>query len=272
MNLLTTEKIVEVISVGTNANISIRTDKASPYSALKIWFTDLSERKGPTALMDVTGKRFRLKITMGKFSGSTIRSIKKADKTSVKIAQNLVNYAGQLSDIKMSEIITHGLEKFDSSFKIVAQCEIETSTQTFEQAVIQVTENVTVPLLAAMAELVGFKKIPLSELDGEKEGHLSEALVKRRERSIRNRIICFEIHGKTCFVCKENPLSKYNQLGDFLEIHHLEPLSLLSKPKKFDPREDLIPLCPNCHRAIHKRKPSPYSPIELQEIMGISRD
>lgn len=272
MSTPSTEKIVELISVGTNANISLRHDKVSPYKALRIWFSDLGEHKGPTVLMDIVGKKFRLKLSMGKFSGSAIRSIRKADKTSITIAQELIGYAKQFAEIKISESIAHGIKNIDSSFKVIAHKEFETSTQTIEEGVIWVTENVTVPLLAAMAELIGFKKIPQSSLDGEKEGHLSETLVKRRERSIRNKVICFAIHGKVCFVCKDDPSSKYNRLGDILEVHHLEPLSLLSKPKKFAPREDLVPLCANCHRAIHKRVPLPYSPIELQEIMGINRD
>ena len=41
--------------------------------------------------------------------------------------------------------------------------------------------------------------------------------------------------------------------GDgYIEIHHCKPLSAGGL---FDPQTDLVPVCSNCHRMIHRRRP-----------------
>jgi len=55
--------------------------------------------------------------------------------------------------------------------------------------------------------------------------------------------------------------------GDFAKIvhvHHLQPISLLGKTRRVDPIEDMRPVCPNCHAALHHRRDQPYTPAELK--------
>ena len=47
----------------------------------------------------------------------------------------------------------------------------------------------------------------------------------------------------------------------------IEPLADLDQPRAYDPSTDLIPLCPNCHRAIHRQTPT-LSPDELRELLN----
>ncbi|MCJ1655327.1 HNH endonuclease [Staphylococcus sp. NRL 16/872] len=54
---------------------------------------------------------------------------------------------------------------------------------------------------------------------------------------------------------------------DFVEIHHLKPLFINGEEHLVNPYTDLVPLCSNCHRMIHRRKYEPYSIEELKSII-----
>ncbi|WP_225919261.1 HNH endonuclease [Actomonas aquatica] len=126
-----------------------------------------------------------------------------------------------------------------------------------------------VPLVGAVAELLGVDDA-IPESTAEWEGGIKESVVRKRERSRRNRLLCISIHGRICKVCGFDPVTVYGPDGSqIIEVHHIEPLSESSAPRPYDPASDLIPLCPNCHRAIHCRVPA-FSPDELRSLMGIS--
>lgn len=47
--------------------------------------------------------------------------------------------------------------------------------------------------------------------------------------------------------------SFYGENGkDFIEIHHVKPLSTLEEATEIDPEIDLVPVCLNCHRMLHR--------------------
>ena len=79
--------------------------------------------------------------------------------------------------------------------------------------------------------------------------------------------MCLLFHGRECKICKFKTDKVYKNVEDIIEVHHIEPLSELNKPKIYDPIHDLIPLCPNCHAAIHKAKVGTYTPDELKKFM-----
>ena len=62
-----------------------------------------------------------------------------------------------------------------------------------------------------------------------------------------------EENGKLfCELCRFNFLENYPFLSaDIIEVHHIVPLSTLSKETKID-HTDLILLCSNCHFAVHQ--------------------
>lgn len=77
------------------------------------------------------------------------------------------------------------------------------------------------------------------------------------ERMPRLRKFCinhYTVKGRIeCQVCGFDFASVYGSLGEgFIEIHHKTPLSKLYKPTEINPIEDLIPVCSNCHRMIHR--------------------
>ena len=108
--------------------------------------------------------------------------------------------------------------------------------------------------------------IPTLEF-GRVEGEVVKTHISRYERDEHNRSACIEFHGTSCKICDFNFEEKYPGLSDgFIHVHHIEQLSELIKPRAFDPRVDLIPVCPNCHAMLHSRKP-PLKPDELRLII-----
>lgn len=103
---------------------------------------------------------------------------------------------------------------------------------------------------------------------GEVEGRMGVYFSKKYERNPKNRKAAIKIHGLKCAVCGFDFQEKYGDLGQgFIEIHHLKPLSSLNEEVIVNPKDDLRPICSNCHRMIHRRKGRVYSIEELQEII-----
>lgn len=86
-----------------------------------------------------------------------------------------------------------------------------------------------------------------------KEGTMIYKHITSYERNIsaRNKAIVF--HGCCCKVCNFNFKEVYGDIGEgFIEVHHIIPISSIKKNYKINPKKDLIPLCSNCHRIIHR--------------------
>ena len=50
-----------------------------------------------------------------------------------------------------------------------------------------------------------------------------------------------------------NFVERYGEIGkEFIEIHHLNPISETDGEHEVNPATDLIPLCSNCHSMIHR--------------------
>ena len=81
------------------------------------------------------------------------------------------------------------------------------------------------------------------------EGEIRTALHTYRTRSSDARKQCIEHHGSACFVCKIDFAAVYGK--EYIEVHHRKLLADADGPREVDPIKDLIPLCPNCHRALH---------------------
>ncbi|EKN3981431.1 HNH endonuclease [Yersinia enterocolitica] len=74
-----------------------------------------------------------------------------------------------------------------------------------------------------------------------------------RDRDARNKAI--EIHGLNCSVCDMNFENFYGAIGSgFIHIHHIKPLHTINAEYKVSPKDDLIPVCPNCHAMLHRFK------------------
>ena len=99
------------------------------------------------------------------------------------------------------------------------------------------------------------------------EGKSKKVLVNLFERNPVARKKCVDHYGYKCAVCDFDFGTKYGKIGNnFIHVHHIVDISLIDKKYVVDPVKDLIPVCPNCHAMLHKRKPA-YSIEELRDIV-----
>ena len=76
---------------------------------------------------------------------------------------------------------------------------------------------------------------------------------KYYERHPVYRINAIRTHGPKCQICGFDFFEQYGKAGkDFIEVHHIIPKNGLSKGMDIDLEKDLIPVCANCHRMIHR--------------------
>lgn len=100
------------------------------------------------------------------------------------------------------------------------------------------------------------------------EGNKVNIRVDRYERDPKARAACIRIFGVSCAVCNLNFAREYGEIGEgFIHVHHLNPLSSIGKKRRVDPKNDLRPVCPNCHEMLHTRKPEPLTIEELKEAL-----
>ncbi|MDK2050881.1 HNH endonuclease [Aliarcobacter butzleri] len=88
------------------------------------------------------------------------------------------------------------------------------------------------------------------------------------ERNEKARQECLNIHGYNCKVCDLSFEEMYGDIGkDYIHVHHLYPMYLGSK-RDTNPKNDLVPVCPNCHVMLHKKKGlEPYTIEELRKLI-----
>lgn len=101
------------------------------------------------------------------------------------------------------------------------------------------------------------------------EGSKKERLVSIYERNPSLRAKAIEIHGFTCQVCGFNFEKSYGKHGEnYIEVHHIKPLSTLIKEKEIDPKNDIAVLCSNCHRMVHRDKNNVLSLVDLRNLLS----
>ena len=85
------------------------------------------------------------------------------------------------------------------------------------------------------------------------EGARRKVVVNAYERNRTARKLCIQHHGAVCKVCELDFKSFYGSIGDgFIHVHHIKKLSEIGGEYKVDPKNDLVPVCPNCHAMIHR--------------------
>ena len=116
----------------------------------------------------------------------------------------------------------------------------------------------------------------INEEDDEKyffEGKEYFKLHRKRERN--NKLIqkAKQQHLKndpslSCQVCGFSFINFYGQVGKgFIEAHHIIPISKLNKETKTKV-EDIVLVCSNCHRMLHRRKARKNSIKKLRKLIS----
>jgi 5-methylcytosine-specific restriction enzyme A len=118
----------------------------------------------------------------------------------------------------------------------------------------------------AIRQFAEKRQIPIGEQDEDaefaeaEEGRILTRLHRTRERNgelvAKKKTFTLKVQGRLqCEACSFDFEVKYGLRGTgFIEAHHTKPLHALSPGDKTR-LEDLAPLCSNCHRMIHARRP-----------------
>jgi 5-methylcytosine-specific restriction enzyme A len=97
------------------------------------------------------------------------------------------------------------------------------------------------------------------------EGAVREITAEIRYRNPWLKQSVIQLRGCTCEVCDFDFEQAYGDFGEgYIEIHHLKPLSLRKKPRQTTPLEVML-VCANCHRVLHRNGAMPISPKQLRK-------
>ncbi|MCZ8163801.1 MAG: HNH endonuclease [Beijerinckiaceae bacterium] len=260
-----------VLEHGVGAAVIVQTGSSGGRSGLTACFADLGVNNGPVVSIFPTGlHRHRVTLGFGRFARQCIDQMRHAPAERMTVARALLRRAAAVGHCTISpsqDLETWAVTSSEFAVEIIVPNVREPAA---EEAIIQTAEMVMVPLMATLAELIGYDDAETEAVEFDIEGRVTEVMVTRRERSPRNRLLCLSIHGHQCVVCEVRPEILYGEAGSIIEVHHLEPMSNLVTPRTYDPATDLVPLCPNCHRAVHTRRPVPWTIEELKELRRIA--
>lgn len=104
--------------------------------------------------------------------------------------------------------------------------------------------------------------------DGHTEGKKKVYYTTKYERNTKNREAAVRIHGTKCMICGFDFEEKYGELGKgYIEVHHIKPLSEIDEEVVVNPETDLICVCSNCHRMLHRFRSYIVSVEELRQIV-----
>jgi hypothetical protein len=95
-----------------------------------------------------------------------------------------------------------------------------------------------------------------------------QSFLNAREVDPYLRAICLEHHGTRCAACGVDMGVRYGALGKgFMEVHDTRRPGKDSPGRSFDPRKDLVPVCPNCHAMVHRGRKVPLTIDELRKVI-----
>lgn len=165
------------------------------------------------------------------------------------------NYQGFLAIIK--EVQERLLEPFDGEVELI-------DAHSFVWMMWHINDVMPVD---DVKELLTEEENESTVMTPDSEGMKKQYYVARYERSAKNRKLAIKAHGYKCMACGFDFEEKYGELGkEFIEVHHVVPLSTRTEVVDINPETDLICLCANCHRMVHRKKN--YVP-NLEELKAI---
>ena len=99
------------------------------------------------------------------------------------------------------------------------------------------------------------------------EGEQDTFTGSKYERNPKARAACLAYHGTACVICGLDFEKAYGpEVAGKIEVHHIVPLNQIGKEYIVDPIHDLVPVCPNCHTAIHSKKDGVYTVEEMKKL------
>jgi len=117
------------------------------------------------------------------------------------------------------------------------------------------------------SKLHGFTPESRESVERYAEGKRRRITLATYDRSRPARDACIAHHGFKCAVCSFSFESTYGELGaSYIEVHHLRQLADIREEREIDPIKELRPVCANCHRMLHRKRP-PLSIEQLRRAM-----
>lgn len=118
------------------------------------------------------------------------------------------------------------------------------------------------PYLRMFFETYGEEEYYSNRIEGDK----IQIYTNRYERNPELRRKAIEIHGTRCRVCNMSFVEKYGEIGEgFIEVHHIKPIS--EGRREVNPKTDMVCLCSNCHRMIHRKQKQVLTVEELTRMI-----
>lgn len=256
----------------TGINISVKLVHNNKLNEYLLWFDDLSLQESPQFTLATQGlHRHNIKVVMGSTSQPIITQIQNASYPQLSLAKDFIYLIEKNGfNIEHNIINSSQLYSITPNKLVFSSNKRKINNHTSDESILETAKSALAPIMAAVAELIGYEEAvesekEISHYETEMEGQVNIQTVLTRERSQRNRQLCLGIHGEVCGICGFNPIEVYGDAGSIIEVHHKQPLGNLSNPELYDPKNDLIPLCPNCHRAVHTKRPVPWTPDQIKE-------
>lgn len=101
------------------------------------------------------------------------------------------------------------------------------------------------------------------------EGSKTLRYVTTYERNPKYRKQALAIHGLTCKGCDLDMGKRYGAYAQgLIHVHHVVPVSVYESPRSIDPSTDLVPVCPNCHAVIHRKKNQTLSVSDVRALIS----
>lgn len=123
------------------------------------------------------------------------------------------------------------------------------------------------PIEQIPGQLEVFKDAEELEFSSYREGAVKQVMVNAYERNMEARQECLNEKGYRCVVCEFSFVDVYGSIGkEYIHVHHLKELHTIKEEYEVHPIDDLVPVCPNCHAMLHRRRPA-YSVQELKEMI-----
>jgi 5-methylcytosine-specific restriction protein A len=264
-------EVIRVVQDAIGIDIECSEIRKEGRDGFKFWFKDLGEHRGPEFTLSLHSlRRHKASLYIGRFAAPCLAQMQNATVEQLVLARAFIGQLAALDDFKVVP------EQSIDQFFVVDGLSIDVSAKSGHDprttgSFAAAAGLLIVPMVAAMAEIIGYDDESASETgyevqEADMEGTLSMKTVISRERSRRNRALALATHGSRCVVCHFDSSIAFDNGIDVIEVHHLQPLSSLCEPRQYDPVTDLVPVCPTCHRALHSRRPIPYSIDELRKL------
>lgn len=209
-------------------------------------------------------RSLRVSFEQGAYSGELINEMGRADETG-RNAFAAVLAASQAAGATIQLTINN--ERIDlnsgppwgrawSTFGLVlskGQLPLGVDGKESDNTLVATWSSRVAACLVALLPLEDIEERVDASVLGLPEGAVTRVEVNRYERDRRNRAAALAIHGFNCIACGVRLSDIYGEVAaDFIEVHHVTPVSEMGANYRVNPARDLVPLCPNCHAIVHR--------------------